>query len=176
MPGYLWVNNEGLYEPLMAQIQTTVCWMVPWQLKMCEVQCGGTSPTMLAVMDAFNWSLYILSKLSSNYFLVISLKSDMRPKQFLYRIRICTLRWGKIKKTCNTSFVSLKAFTIAWFLQQQTYLFHKHSVHSWNDESYLLLFFFFSGLKRKFLLAWNITNQGSAQNIFYGWVIANHLN
>lgn len=133
----------------MAQIQSTVSWMVPWQLKLCEVQCGGTSPTMLAVMDAFNWSLYILSKLPSNYFLVISLKSDMRPKQFLYRIRICTLRWGKTKKTCNTCFVSLKAFTIAWFLQQQTYLFNKNSVHSWKDERELFAFLFFV-----FFLVW----------------------
>lgn len=71
------LNNEGLYAPLMVQIQATVSWMVPWWLKECEVQCGGTCLPVLAVMNAFNWSLNIPPELSSNCSLLISLKADM---------------------------------------------------------------------------------------------------
>lgn len=63
-------------------------------------------------------------------------------------------------------------------------------LQSWND--WFSFFFFFGGaggkevrgqgrkeFKRKLVLAWNLKSQGSAQNIFYGWVIwviADHLN
>ena len=85
-------NNKGLSPLGHSQIQPTLSWMVPWWLKACEAQFGGKSP-VLAVVDAFNWPLNILSKLSSNNSLVISLKAAAslhRVQTILltYRIRI----------------------------------------------------------------------------------------
>lgn len=55
---YEW-NNEGIYGPLRVQIQAIVS-----RMEVCvEVQCGGTSTPVLALMDAFNWCLNVLSKL-----------------------------------------------------------------------------------------------------------------